>query len=72
MLCSSRGTANPRVLDVFANRLQIQEKLTRQVAESIQNVLQPLGVGVVIEATHECMTSRGVAKQGVSRVTSRP
>jgi GTP cyclohydrolase I len=59
-----------RVLDVFAKRLQIQEKLTRQVAESIQNVLQPLGVGVVIEATHECMTSRGVAKQGVSMVTS--
>lgn len=59
-----------RVLDVFAKRLQIQEKLTRQVAESIQSVLQPLGVGVVIEATHECMTSRGVAKQGVSMVTS--
>jgi GTP cyclohydrolase I len=59
-----------RVLDVFAKRLQIQEKLTRQVAEAIQSVLMPRGVGVVIEATHECMTSRGVQKHGVSMVTS--
>lgn len=59
-----------RVLDIFAHRLQIQEKLTRQVAECIQEVLQPQGVGVVIEATHECMTSRGVRKHGVRMVTS--
>ncbi len=59
-----------RVLDVFAKRLQIQEKLTQQVATVIQEVLQPLGVGVVIEATHECMTTRGVHKGGVSMVTS--
>jgi GTP cyclohydrolase I len=59
-----------RVLDVYARRLQIQEKLTRQVAEAIQEVLQPKGVGVVIEATHGCMTSRGVHKTGVKMVTS--
>lgn len=59
-----------RVLDVYAHRLQIQEKLTRQVAEAIQNVLQPRGVGVVIEASHECMTTRGVHKTGVKMVTS--
>lgn len=59
-----------RVLDVYAHRLQIQEKLTRQVAEAIRDVLQPRGVGVVIEATHECMTTRGVRKHGVKMVTS--
>ena len=59
-----------RVVDIFARRLQIQEKLTRQVAEAIQTELQPLGVGVVIQATHGCMTSRGVRKEGVSMVTS--
>ncbi|MEQ1501348.1 MAG: GTP cyclohydrolase I FolE [Myxococcota bacterium] len=59
-----------RVLDVYTHRLQIQEKLTRQVAEAIQNVLQPQGVGVVIEATHQCMTTRGVHKTGVKMVTS--
>lgn len=59
-----------RVLDVFAKRLQIQEKLTRQVADAIQEVLEPKGVGVVIEATHQCMTSRGVRKTGVTMVTS--
>ncbi|HHO49557.1 MAG TPA: GTP cyclohydrolase I FolE [Deltaproteobacteria bacterium] len=59
-----------RVLDVFAKRLQIQEKLTRQVADVIQEVLVPKGVGVVIEATHQCMTSRGVRKTGVTMVTS--
>lgn len=59
-----------RVVDIFARRLQIQEKLTRQVAEAIQTELRPLGVGVVIQATHGCMTSRGVKKDGVSMVTS--
>ena len=59
-----------RVVDVFAKRLQIQEKLTRQVADAIQSVLQPHGVGVVIEATHACMTTRGVHKTGVKMVTS--
>ncbi|MEM6931559.1 MAG: GTP cyclohydrolase I, partial [Myxococcota bacterium] len=59
-----------RVLDAYARRLQIQEKLTRQVAEVIQESLQPLGVGVIMEATHQCMTSRGVRKTGVKMVTS--
>jgi GTP cyclohydrolase IA len=59
-----------RVLDVYAHRLQIQEKLTRQVAEAIHTTLQPKGVGVVIEASHECMTTRGVRKTGVKMVTS--
>jgi GTP cyclohydrolase I len=59
-----------RVVDIFSKRLQIQEKLTRQVADAIQSVLQPHGVGVVIEATHACMTTRGVHKTGVKMVTS--
>ena len=59
-----------RVVDIFARRLQIQEKLTRQVADAIQTELRPLGVGGVIQATHGCMTSRGVKKDGVSMVTS--
>lgn len=59
-----------RVLDVYAKRLQIQEKLTRQVANAIQSVLQPRGVGVVIEASHQCMTCRGVRKTGVTMLTS--
>lgn len=59
-----------RVLDVYARRLQIQENLTTQVASAIQDALEPLGVGVVVEATHECMTSRGVRKHGVKMVTS--
>jgi GTP cyclohydrolase IA len=59
-----------RVVDVYAHRLQIQEKLTRQIAEAIQDALQPKGVGVVIEASHECMTTRGVRKTGVKMVTS--
>ncbi len=59
-----------RVLDVYAKRLQIQEKLTREVAEAIQEVLQPQGVGVVIEAAHQCMTTRGVHKTGVNMMTS--
>jgi GTP cyclohydrolase I len=60
-----------RVVDVFAKRLQIQEKLTSQIADTISSVLQPLGVGVVIEAAHGCMTTRGVHKSEVTMVTSR-
>ena len=60
-----------RVLDIYARRLQIQEKLTAQVANVIQDVLDPYGVAVVIRAQHQCMTTRGVHKPGVSMVTSR-
>ncbi len=60
-----------RVVEVYARRLQIQEKLTAQVANTIQAVLQPRGVAVVIEAGHQCMTTRGVHKPGVTMVTSR-
>jgi GTP cyclohydrolase I len=60
-----------RVVDAYARRLQIQEKLTAQIANTIQDVLQPLGTAVIIEAAHECMTTRGVHKSGVSMVTSR-
>ncbi len=60
-----------RVVDAYARRLQIQEKLTAQIANTIQDILQPLGTAVVIEAAHECMTTRGVHKTGVSMVTSR-
>jgi len=60
-----------RVVDAYAKRLQIQEKLTAQIANTIQDVLQPLGVAVVIEAAHQCMTTRGVHKPGVTMVTSR-
>jgi GTP cyclohydrolase IA len=60
-----------RVLEIYARRLQIQEKLTAQVANTIQQVLEPLGVAVVIEAAHQCMTTRGVHKPGVTMVTSR-
>jgi GTP cyclohydrolase I len=59
-----------RVVEVYARRLQIQEKLTVQIASCIQDVLRPRGVAVVIDATHECMTTRGVHKSGVSMVTS--
>lgn len=59
-----------RVLEVFAKRLQIQEKMTAQIANTIADVLEPRGVGVVLEATHECMTTRGVNKPGVTMVTS--
>jgi GTP cyclohydrolase I len=59
-----------RVLEVYAKRLQIQEKLTAQVANTIEQVLQPKGVAVVIEASHQCMTTRGVHKPGVTMVTS--
>ena len=60
-----------RVVDAYAKRLQIQEKLTVQIADAIDKALQPRGVGVVIEAAHQCMTTRGVHKPGVSMVTSR-
>ncbi len=60
-----------RLLEVFARRLQIQEKLTAQIADTINEVLRPQGVGVVIEAEHHCMTTRGVHKPGAVMVTSR-
>ncbi len=59
-----------RVVEVFAKRLQIQEKLTAQIANTIQHVLEPLGVAVVIEAAHQCMSTRGVHKPGVNMITS--
>ncbi|HEX5960053.1 MAG TPA: GTP cyclohydrolase I FolE [Rhodanobacteraceae bacterium] len=60
-----------RVVDAFAHRMQVQEKLTAQVANCINTVLAPRGIGVVIDATHQCMTTRGVHKRGVSMVTSQ-
>ncbi len=60
-----------RLVDVYARRLQIQEKMTAQIANTIDEVLQPKGVAVVIEAAHQCMTTRGVHKSGASMVTSR-
>ncbi len=60
----------PRLVDVFARRLQVQERLTTQIAETIQNAIEPQGVGVVIEARHLCMMMRGVEKQHSSTVTS--
>jgi len=59
-----------RLVEVFARRLQVQERLTVQIAETIQKVLQPLGVGVVVEARHLCMMMRGVEKQHSATVTS--
>lgn len=59
-----------RVVESFARRLQVQEKLTAEIAQCIDDVLKPRGVGVVIEAVHQCMTTRGVHKRGVSMVTS--
>ncbi len=60
-----------RIVDIYARRLQIQEKLTVQIADTIDEVLRPKGVAVVVEASHECMTTRGVRKSGVNMVTSR-
>ncbi len=60
-----------RLVDVFAKRLQIQETLTAQIAETIQRVLDPLGVAVLIDASHQCMTTRGVHKPESSTVTKR-
>jgi GTP cyclohydrolase IA len=60
-----------RLVEVYAKRLQIQEKMTAQIANTLDEVLQPKGVAVVIEAAHQCMTTRGVHKPGVNMVTSR-
>jgi GTP cyclohydrolase I len=60
----------PRLVEVFARRLQVQERLTTQIAETIQNAIEPQGVGVVVEARHLCMMMRGVEKQHSSAVTS--
>ncbi len=60
-----------RLVEIFSKRMQIQETLTAQIADTLQEVLKPRGVGVVIEAAHQCMTTRGIRKPGVSMVTSR-
>lgn len=60
----------PRIVDVFARRLQVQERMTQQIADTIQKVLQPKGVGVIVEARHFCMMMRGVEKQHSGTVTS--
>ncbi len=60
-----------RVVDAFAHRFQVQEKMTAQIATCINTILQPRGVGVVVDATHQCMTTRGVHKRGVSMITSQ-
>ena len=59
-----------RVVEAYARRLQVQEKMNAQIANCIQNILEPKGVAVVIEAAHQCMTTRGVHKPGVTMVTS--
>jgi GTP cyclohydrolase I len=60
----------PRIVEVFARRLQVQERLTEQVAQAIEEILQPCGVGVVVEAVHLCMMMRGVEKQNSKTITS--
>jgi GTP cyclohydrolase IA len=60
-----------RVVETFTRRLQVQESMTAQIAHCIQDVLKPKGVGVVVEGTHQCMTTRGVRKHGVSMITSQ-
>ncbi|KFL36139.1 GTP cyclohydrolase I FolE [Arenimonas donghaensis] len=60
-----------RVVEAYARRFQVQEKMTAQIANCIQDVLQPRGVGVVVEGAHECMTTRGIHKRGVSMITSK-
>ena len=60
-----------RLVDAFAKRLQIQEKMTAQIADTLNEILQPKGVGVILEAAHQCMSTRGVHKAGVAMVTSR-
>jgi GTP cyclohydrolase IA len=60
-----------RVVDAFARRLQVQERLTAQIADTIDEVLAPRGLGVIVKGTHACMSTRGVSKHGVSMVTSR-
>ena len=59
-----------RVVDAFAKRLQTQERLTMQIAKTIMNVLQPRGVAVTIDATHQCMTSRGIKKENTTTITN--
>lgn len=60
----------PRLVEVFSRRLQVQERLTKQIADALWDLLEPRGVGVVIEAAHLCMMMRGVEKQGSTTVTS--
>ncbi|MEE8189714.1 MAG: GTP cyclohydrolase I FolE [Kiloniellales bacterium] len=60
-----------RLVEAYARRLQIQEKMTAQIANTLEQVLEPQGVGVVIEAVHQCMTTRGVQKPGAAMITSR-
>jgi GTP cyclohydrolase I len=60
----------PRIVDIFARRLQVQERLTKQIAETVRDVLEPRGVGVICEARHFCMMMRGVEKQNSGTVTS--
>jgi GTP cyclohydrolase IA len=60
-----------RVVETYARRFQVQEKMTSQIARCIQEVLNPLGVGVIVDASHQCMTTRGIHKTGVSMVTSK-
>jgi GTP cyclohydrolase I len=60
-----------RIVDVYAKRMQIQEKLTAQIAHTIDEVLKPQGVGVIVKASHHCMTTRGIHKHGTDLVTSR-
>ncbi|HEY9144530.1 MAG TPA: GTP cyclohydrolase I FolE [Arenimonas sp.] len=60
-----------RVVETYARRFQVQEKMTAQIANCIQDVLQPRGVGVVVVGAHECMTTRGIHKRGVSMITSK-
>ena len=60
-----------RVVEIFARRMQIQEKLTAEIATTINQVMKPKGVGVVVEAQHQCMTTRGVRKPNVSMITTR-
>ena len=60
----------PRLVEIFSRRLQVQERLTNQIAETIREKIDPLGVGVVMEATHLCMSMRGVQKQNTTAVTS--
>ena len=60
-----------RVVETFAKRMQVQESMTAQIAHCINDVLKPKGVGVVVEGVHQCMTTRGIHKPGVSMVTSQ-